>query len=333
MVKEKELSKVIFFDKDEKLHESLRYFNCLDFKNKKIPIKLHLGEIRNKYHVKPAFVKHVVDELKNLGAEPFLFDTTVLYLSIRRFKIGYKFIAAINGYLKIGCNVVIGDKGKNVYANNRFFEVAEELCESTHIIAISHVTGHHLTGFAGAIKNFGMGGVTKKEKKRIHHGGQLIQFDKKCSYCEICVKTCSYNAITIEKDNWILNEHKCIGCGSCVKTCPEGALSINYLDLQKGLSQSIKAVVKGKIVIYINVLKNITPHCDCGPSLKPPICEDIGYLISNDPVAIDKASIDIVNKKTKSNIFQIINKVNPMVQIKYGEEIKLGSSSYKLIEL
>ena len=333
MVKKKELSKVIFFDKEEKLHESFRYFNCLDFKNKKIPIKLHMGEIKNKYNVSPAFVRHVVDELKNLGAKPFLFDTTVLYLSIRRFKIGYKFIAAINGYLKIGCNVVIGDKGKKIYANNRFFEVAEELCQSTHIIVISHVTGHNLTGFAGAIKNLGMGGVTKKEKKRIHAGGQLIHSNEKCSNCGVCVKICSFNAIKIEKDNWSLNEHKCIGCGSCVKTCPEEALTIKYLDLQKGLSQSTKAVVTEKIVIYINVLKNITPLCDCGPSLKPPICEDIGYLISNDPVAIDKASIDMVNKKTKSNIFQIINKVDPMDQIRYGEEIKLGSSSYKLIEL
>jgi uncharacterized Fe-S center protein len=292
-----------------------------------------MGEIKNKYNVSPVFVKHVVDELKTLGAEPFLFDTTVLYLSIRRFKIGYKFIAALNGYLKIGCNVVIGDKGKNVYANNRFFEIAEELYESTHMIAISHVTGHKVTGFAGAIKNFGMGGVTKKEKKRIHRGGQLIHFDEKCSYCGVCVKTCSFNAITIDKDNWILNDDKCVGCGSCEKTCPEGALTINHLGLQKGLSQSIKAVVKDKIVLYINVLKNITHQCDCGPSLKPPICEDIGYLISNDPVAIDKASIDMVNKKTKSNIFQINNNVNPMDQIKYGEEIKLGSSSYKLIEL
>ena len=333
MVKETELSKVIFFDKDENFHEAFRYFNYLDFKNKKIPIKLHMGEIRNKNHVSPAFVKHVADELKNLGAEPFLFDTTVLYYSIRRFKIGYKFIAAIKGYLKIGCKVVIGDKGKNVYENNRFFEVAEELCESTRLIVISHVTGHNLTGFAGTIKNLGMGGVTKKEKKRIHGGGQLIHFDEKCSYCGNCIKNCSFNAITIEKDNWSLNEYKCIGCGSCVKTCPEGALTIKYLDLQKGLSQSTKAVVTGKKVIYINVLKNITPLCDCGSSLKPPICDDIGYLISNDPVAIDKASIDMVNKKTKSNIFQITDKVDPMDQIKYGEEIKLGSSSYKLIEL
>jgi hypothetical protein len=72
--------------------------------------------------------------------------------------------------------------------------------------------------------------------------------------------------------------------------------------------------------------------CDCDPFADPIICPDIGYLVSDDPVAIDMASLDLVNN-IKKDIFKKENNVDPIKQIKYGEEIGLGSSLYKLIEI
>ncbi len=292
-----------------------------------------MGEIRNRYHLSPDFVKVVANELKALGADPFLFDTTVVYPSLRRTKIGYKIVAALNGFLKIGYKVVIGDTGEAVTIGNKSFIVANELLESTYIVVITHITGHEITGFAGSIKNLGMGGVTKKTKRKMHVGSIPVYFRDKCTLCGVCAEACNFHAITVNKYSWKVDIILCEGCGKCVKICPNHALTVKDNELQRSLALSTKAIVTGKKVLYINVLKNITPICDCGPSLKSPFCTDIGYLISDDPVAIDKASLDIIDKNNEDNIFEKITKINPIVQIEYGEEIKLGSTSYELIEI
>ena len=84
--------------------------------------------------------------------------------------------------------------------------------------------------------------------------------------------------------------------------------------------------------MYLNELKRIAKGCDCDPNAGPIICPDIGYLLGDDPVAIDNASLDCIND-VKKDVFINVNKVDPFKQIKYGEEIGLGSSSYQLIEL
>jgi uncharacterized Fe-S center protein len=101
--------------------------------------------------------------------------------------------------------------------------------------------------------------------------------------------------------------------------------------MQYLLACSAKACVQDKNVLYLNELKRIAHGCDCDPAAGPIICPDIGYLVSDDPVAIDQASLNLINE-VRPNIFEINNKVNPRKQIKYGEEIGLGSSSYDLIE-
>lgn len=87
-----------------------------------------------------------------------------------------------------------------------------------------------------------------------------------------------------------------------------------------------------KNVLYLNEVKRIAKSCDCDPFADPIICPDIGYLVSDDPVAIDKASLDLING-VKENVFEKVNKVSPLKQIKYGGEIGLGSFSCQLIEL
>jgi len=48
---------------------------------------------------------------------------------------------------------------------------------------------------------------------------------------------------------------------------------------------------------YMNFLIRITPDCDCFPFSDTPIVPDIGILASRDPVAIDAASFDLVNRQ------------------------------------
>ena len=328
------MKNVVFFTGLKKLHKAFENFAIQSFSKKTFPFKLHMGEIKNKYYPKPEFVKPVIDELHGIQADPYLFDTTVAYAGLRHSKSGYEKLARLHGYTqkKLGCRVVIDDAGVPVTIDNREYEVARHLFESTHIFAFSHVKGHVATGMGGAIKNFGMGGVTKETKIRMHHGSRPIYQKDACTYCGVCAEACPFNAIKVKKGSWKQNMKSCFGCGVCVDACKNDALSYKDADFQYVLACAAKACVQDKNVIYFNELKRISKSCDCDPFAGSVICPDIGYLVSDDPVAIDKASLDLVNN-VKPDVFEKENKVSPLKQIKYGEEIGLGSSSYQLIEL
>lgn len=328
------MKRVIFFADLKKLHDALENFNIKRFSDHLVPVKLHMGEIKNKYFPKPDFVKLVVDELKEANADPFLYDTTVAYPGLRHYVSGYQQVARLHGFKmkKMGCDVVIDDRGDAVRVENRDYEVAWHLLKSTHVFSITHVTGHVATGLGGAIKNFGMGGVTKESKIKMHHGSRPVYQKDACTYCGVCAEVCPFDAIKVKDNKWKLNNRSCFGCGVCVENCEDSSLDYEDVNIQYTLVCSAKACVQDKNIIYLNELKRISKSCDCDPFADPIICPDIGYLVSDDPVAIDKASLDLIND-VKKDVFVNVNKVDPLKQIEYGEEIGLGSSKYQLIEL
>jgi len=334
MGEESGMSEVIFFKNLEKFHDSLNYFNIESFAGKKIPVKLHMGESKNKYFPKPELVKHVIDKLKMAHVEPYLFDTTVAYAGLRNSKTGYLKLAKMHGFTeeKVRCGIVIDDKGIPITVENKEYEVAEHLVESTHIFALSHIKGHVATGMGGAIKNFGMGGVTKETKIQMHHGSRPIYQKDTCTYCGVCAEVCPFNALKVKENSWKQYMKSCFGCGVCVDACKSGSLTYKDADFQYVLACAARACVQDKNVIYLNEIKRISRSCDCDPFAGPIICPDIGYLVSDDPVAIDKASFDLVNN-VKKNVFEKENNISPLKQIKYGEKIGLGSSKYQLIEI
>ena len=328
------MKKVVFFTDITKLPHALTFFSLESFAGKQVPVKLHMGEKKNPYFVKPELVKDIVVELKKAHAEPFLFDTTVAYHGSRYTKTDYQRLATLHGFTKknVGCDVIIDDTGIPTIIEGRTYDVADHIKHATHIFALSHVKGHIQTGMGGAIKNFGMGGVTKETKIRIHDSSYPVYEKDACTYCGICMDACPFAAIDVNGDEWKYNEKKCFGCGACVDACPSQALSFQDADLQYLLACSTKACLEGKTVLYLNELKRIAKGCDCDPNAGPIICPDIGYLVSDDPVAIDKASLDLIHK-VKENVFFTVNKIDPLKQITYAEQIGVGSSDYEMIEV
>jgi uncharacterized Fe-S center protein len=328
------MKNVIFFDDIRKFRDALDYFEISDFANMNVPVKLHMGEKNNKFFTKPVLVKYVVNELKKLDIDPYLFDTTVAYNGLRFLKKDYKKLAEIHGftYEKIGCNIVIDDMGSPIMINNYEYDVAEHIFNSTHIFAITHVKGHVATGMGGAIKNFGMGGVIKETKIWMHHGSRPIYNNDKCSFCASCEDVCPFDALVVKDGYWYQNIESCFGCGVCVDACELDALSYKIADLQYLLACSAKACIMNKNVIFFNEIKRISKSCDCDPFADPIICPDIGYLLSDDCVAIDKASLDLIND-VNEDVFERENHINPYKQIKYGEQIGLGSPLYNLVEI
>lgn len=329
------MPKTILIENDypKNLPKALKKFGFEDFKGKKVLIKLHMGQPGNKWYVEPSLVKIVVDELKVIGAKPILFDTIVLYPGPRALKIGYRLTAKKHGFMDLGCPVVIGDKGKKIEVEGLNFEIAQEVLDYDYMIDFSHAKGHGGAGFGGAVKNLGMGCVSKSCKALVHSEISVPEADtEKCILCGTCENVCEQKAIKVT-DKWTVIPGRCVGCGECFKACPEKAIDYKEESLNHMLAYAAKAATKHmKKILYVNVMLKITEKCDCASNALPIICEDIGILVSDDMLAIDKASIDMIEEKMNKT-FEEIHSVDPLEQIITGEKIGLGSSKYSVSKI
>ncbi len=326
-------AKVYFFRNFSQLHTALDMLPLPPLNKKEVLVKLHMGEAGNKNFIPPEQVAEVVRYLRGLGAEPFLYDTTVAYSSPRATKTGYLLLAAKHGFTKrrVGCDVFVDDEAIPVTFLGREYLVGKRVLETEALFILSHVKGHIETGFGGAIKNMGMGFMSRKTKKAIHSWTKPVHDPSKCTLCGLCAEACPFNAITVE-GKWTRDRHKCFGCDVCTDTCPTGALRYRDLGLQEALAHASKAALGDREAVFLNALINIARSCDCDPHAGEPLIPDIGYLVSLDPVAIDQASLDLVHEAA-GDLFKRVTGVNPEKQIIHAERLGLGQRNYQLVEM
>lgn len=107
----------------------------------------------------------------------------------------------------------------------------------------------------------------------------------------------------------------------------------NFLESMGEAGESVINALDGKIV-YVNVLNRLSIDCDCDGNPAEPDIHDIGILASTDPVAIDKASIDLVFEAEGSESFkERVNSRNGLHTLDYAEKIGLGSQKYRLVSI
>ena len=331
------------------LYEQANFNVCFEPKDL-VAIKIHFGEDGNTTHVPANYLKSIINELKTQKAKPFFMDTCVLYRSNRSDAINHLLLAESHGFSQneIGIPVIIADglRGSNeieVKIPGKLFNkvsIAADAMTANAMLVVTHVTGHMASGIGGAIKNLGMGLASRKGKLRQHSSMKPRIEVAKCTGCGQCIIWCPENAISMNGNVAVINEKICIGCGECLTVCHFDAVKYNWktsnYDLQRKMAEHALGVVfhKKDKMCYLNFLFNITKDCDCLPGVQKPVFKDIGILASKDPVAIDKASLDLVEQYSdKSLVSQSYPSIDPMVQLVHGEEIGLGSKQYDMVAL
>jgi uncharacterized Fe-S center protein len=214
---------------------------------KKIAIKLHFGEPGNKTAFVPEDIKPITELLKEIGIDFFLFDSPVKYDSPRNTVEGYKEVARKKGWEELG-EIRTNDEYISVKGENLTYEVCKELVDADAVLVVSHVKGHVCTGFGGAIKNLGMGALTKKTKGDIHHGGEPVLIGE-CTQCGACERACPLGTLKV-KDKPVFGI--CYGCSNCVYACPNSVLKtrVNYFDVLLAEGSSV-AQSKFKKTFYL----------------------------------------------------------------------------------
>ena len=357
---------VNLLDKLEKLIRKAGIEN-VDFDKKFVAIKIHFGEPGNLAYIRPNYAARVVKVIKELGGKPFLTDANTLYSGRRANAVDHLEAAMENGFnpLAVGCNVIIADglKGtdyKEVEVNMKHCKTAKigtAIADADVIISMNHFKGHEMTGFGGAIKNLGMGCGSRGGKLEMHSASQPKINEKKCSSCRQCVKNCAHEAVAFNNEKKaVIDYDKCVGCGQCVAVCLFNAAQVIWNESADTANEKIAeytyAVLKDKESFHINFIMNISPNCDCWSSNDMAIVPDIGIAASFDPIALDMASVDMVNKapiikgslldekschchEHEDNNFDKFGHIHPDTDWKaglnHGEEIGIGNMEYELI--
>lgn len=308
-----------------------------------VAVKIHPGEYGNTTHIRPVIVRTVVDLVIKAGGIPFVTDTTTLYRGMKLNAAELITGAAMNGFTHASVNAPFivadglrGGDGKEIQVNGEAISsitVASAIAGADSMIVISHGKGHPASGFGGAVKNLGMGCLDRAGKIKVHEVGKPAIDPEKCIQCGECVEVCPWGAINPPE----IDRSKCCGELSCADACNQEAI-IPPPDasekMQKRLGEAAFGAIKalGGRIGYINWVYDITPGCDCFNFSGERFVEDIGILAGKDPVALDSATIDLINERMKKNGSSIFNVwgTDPRIHIEAAEKIGCGSREYIL---
>lgn len=178
--------------------------------------------------------------------------------------------------------------------------VADGLSQAGTIVNHSHLTLHDLSHLAGAVKGMAMGCASYRGKLLIHQF-YLPEINRDtCLVCDECSSACPEGALRQKesKPPYLL-EKRCIGCGECVALCPSGSIKMRENvpsdwmraegSISYRLADFLMAMMDGRWERFLNILHlyNITRLCDCINRPQTPIFDHLGFLIGQNPFAVD----------------------------------------------
>lgn len=335
----------------------------IDFQRKLVALKIHFGEPGNLAYLRPNYVAVLVKLVREGGGAPFLTDCSTLYSGRRVNAVDHLQAAEENGFhrLAVGCNVIIGDglKGteyRQISLNLPHCQapkIGSAIADADVLISVTHFKGHEMTGFGGTLKNLGMGCGSRGGKLEMHSASKPRIVEKNCTACMVCIRACAHDALHLNKARKAeIQYEKCVGCGQCVALCRFSAAQVVWDESAvvacEKIAEYAYAAVHGKPHFHFSFLLDISPNCDCWNLNDRPIVPDLGFLASIDPVALDRAAVDLVNqappltdsalgeaswKEGEDKFTALHPKTRWQACLDHAERIGLGRQRYKLVKV
>lgn len=174
--------------------------------------------------------------------------------------------------------------------------VGKNMTNYDFMVVLSHFKGHQMGGFGGALKNISIGLGSSNGKAYIHSGGKTANVD------------------------------------SVWGNIAEQSVFI------ESMADAAKAITDyyGDRILYINVANRLSVDCDCNGDPAAPAMGDLGVLASLDPVALDRACVDLIvnsDDPGKADLIERINSRMGTLILDHAEEMGMGSQKYRLVTI
>ena len=287
----------VYFTKEITSESLVNIYKALNIElTPPIAIKLHSGEEGNQNYLHPEFLKEIIDNLHGTVVE-----CNTAYDGARNTTEKHKKLMENHGWNKYFPTDIM-DSEKDIILEIPNGQIIKKDYVGSHInnynsmLVLSHFKGHPMGGYGGALKQLSIGVASSSGKAYIHTGGATTEVSKLW-------------------DNIPSQD--------------------TFIESMADAASAVHNKFKGNIA-YINIMKNMSVDCDCCAVAEDPCMKDIGILASPDPIAIDKACLDLVYQSTdpgKKHLIERIESRHGSHIIEASEKLNFGTSSYELINL
>lgn len=290
----------VYFTRDITPEALVRIYKALGKEAKgRVAVKISTGEAGGHNYLKPELIRNLVDEVGGT-----IVECNTAYAGSRNTSAAHWKTIRQHGFDKIAKVDIMDEHGDmripvRDTTHIKYDIVGASLANYDFMVNLAHFKGHAMGGFGGVLKNQSIGVASSAGKAYIHTAGKVQSQEELWS-------------------NLPAQDY--------------------FLESMAAAAQAVADYFKGNI-LYINVMNNLSVDCDCDSSPEEPKMKDMGIMASLDPVALDKACLDMVfnHKSTEGDdakpLIERINRQHGTHIVDYAEKIGLGSTAYVVVDI
>ena len=261
----------------------------------KVAVKVHSGEKGNQNFLRPEFWAPAVAAVNGRVVE-----CNTAYPGERNETSKHQKLIEYHGWSRCFDVDLMDSEGPDVVVPVPDGKVIQKDLLGSHaanydsMLVLAHFKGHPMGGYGGALKQLSIGCASSAGKAYIHSGG-------------------------FTDDQRLCWKH----------TAPQD----RFLEAMADAAAAVTRYYKGRL-LYVNVMKNMSVDCDCCAVAEDPYLKDIGVLVSSDPVAIDRAAIDLVKASSDPGRAHFLERVTSRQgehTIEAAEALGVGTTDYELV--
>ena len=262
----------------------------------RVAVKVHSGEEGNQNYLHPEFMRPMVEYVHGTVCE-----TNTAYGGARSTNAGHLKLLADHGWSKYFTVDLMDEHGPDAelpIPGGKVLKrdiVGKDLLNYDSLLVLAHFKGHPMGGYGGALKQLSIGCASAAGKANIHSGGT-----------DLAPATCWKNHAS--KDG--------------------------FTEAMADAASAVYRHFEGKCA-FVSMMCNLSVDCDCCFDAEDPCMRDIGTLSSLDPVALDKACMDLIDAATddpgQKHFLQRVESRHGRHTIEAANALGFGTTDYELI--
>ncbi len=300
----------VYFTMDITPESLVKIYEALGVKAEgRVAVKISTGEAGGHNYLKPELIGSLVHAVNGT-----IVECNTAYAGQRMKTEDHMKVIEDHGFTRIAKVDIMDAEGemKIPVADDKWIKhdiVGSHLANYDFMINLAHFKGHAMGGFGGVLKNASIGVASANGKTYIHTAGKADKVE---------------DLWTNLPEGW--------------DKAPEN--NDPFIESMAAAAQAVHNYFAAKNgIVYINVMNNMSIDCDCDSHPADPLLKDRGIMASTDPVALDKACLDVVFGITPTEgddngpLIERIRQRHGTRIVERAEENGLGTTKYELVEL